>query len=235
MGVENAVYRYIINNNDIKSDSQFNNLLNTDTSYIKIITSLDERIKKFIDRESNEYKDFITSISAGCSSGIISHYLRANLKPVHFDDFHLFQKNKKINDVKNVIYTIYTDYINLYWNKKNRFTYNKFRTDLKELFVLNKNVKIYLILASERFSKSQTFNKKRNPLRKIYSFLLNSISGNNIIRIKRCNAIVRKISKNFNNVLIFEPDNYIMDPTEIIDHRHFKGFVFKRFCETITE
>ncbi len=91
---------------------------------------------------------FATYISGGCASGIIDHYFNEKMKPVRYDTFHLNQEDKRIEGINNEIYTIYTGYINLHWKNIGGFSYRLFEDNLNEFLKFNKNVNLYLILAS---------------------------------------------------------------------------------------
>ena len=100
-----------------------------------------------------------STIIAGCTSGVISHYLHANLKPSNFQNFSLSKLNFERSSAANtVIYTVYSDYLTKGWSKKKIFSYRKFQKNLEDFADANADRKVFLIMASEQFGKTRYVN-----------------------------------------------------------------------------
>ena len=153
------------------------------------------------------------------------------MKPVKFDLFNFADAPSLPEGAQNIIYTIYSDYVNRSWNLNKRFSYRLFKECLISFLTENKVRKLYLLLASEKQIKNQT--KPRSISSRLKLVLAAILLGENAYRYKRCNEIVRKVSMNYSHVHLVEAGDYVLSPDEQIDPRHFERIVIKRICETL--
>jgi len=229
MGIEQSVYRHLRENCGIREydlmESRLGN--DTDTSYIRVVHNLDERVKYYIDNKMDVPEDYRTVVSAGCESGIIGHYLPDKMKPIRFDLLSIADRTKASEDIESVIYTIYSDYTNTKWHDRGGFSYGKFQQGLKLFIERHTRQQEYLILASEKKSGKK---EAGTIYRKLRTLLSNWLRGKSRLRCKRCNAIVRKIAIHYSNVKLIETTNFVEDKDEQFDARHFERIVFKRLC-----
>lgn len=232
MGVEQAVYLYLRRNYGLNKFELMESRINGEYSYITLVHEFDEHLRNYVANEMNSQKQYNTVVSAGCESGIIGHYLPDSMKPACFASLNIAESNDGFENIKNIIYTIYSDYINSSWSNVGGFNYKRFANRLQDFAEAHKNQKVYLLLASQKY-ESELKEKQRSFIKKfklLMSALLHGKSGN---RYKRCNMIVRKMAAIYSNVTVIETGDYVFEESEQIDYRHFERIVFKRICERL--
>jgi len=229
MGVESFIYDFLKNRYAVSLDDE--SVLNSSRRYshdgIRIIDDYNCSDDTYIIESSRQ--DVTTTVIAGCSSGMISHYLPDSMKPVAFSNFALPDfENQKFKS-KYIIYTVYSDYITKGWSKYKFFSYKKFKLKLDRFIKRNNDSEIIFLLASEKFVEP----KKNSFYEILKDFESSLLTGRSKRRVKKCNEIVRRLCDFRENSTTKEVDCFVSEASEIIDRRHFKRVVFKRFSESI--
>ena len=233
MGIEIALYSLLRKECHIKKYVPLEMRIGIDISYIRVIRDLDDRLRDYVTKEMKTPKDFKTSIIAGCTSGIIDHYLTDCMRPSRLDLSVVPEYGKTIHNTNYIVYTIYSDYVNAVWKEKGGFSYKKFSNNLAKFLENNREKKIYLLLASEKKLASSLRQRSFIYIIKKLKRLRAAIQGKNSSRFKRCNTIVREMAKNFNNVSIIETGEFVCAEREQHDSTHFDRMVIKRICDHI--
>ncbi len=227
MGVEQSLCRHLLTKHRVAPPAQLNmnDGKTTAGTHCQISTSMDAKTRVFLEQESEDAADAKTTVVAGCTSGMISHYLPSHMKPVIFDNFKLSNAEPLKTNTEHLVYTIYSDYINKGWRQKRRGFYRQFRAHLQAFLDANDSRQIYLILASERpISRATSIGTR---LKHLEAKLL---KGRSLARYKKCNAIIRELAAEQSNVHLVAPDDYIHKDSEQMDARHFDRVVIKRLC-----
>ena len=228
MGVEEAVVRHLEMNFGVSAN--LHKLDPSGASYVKILDEPDERVREYIENEMVEHQEVKSTIIAGCTSGVISHYLHANLKPSNFQNFSLSKLNFERSSAANtIIYTVYSDYLTKGWSKKKIFSYRKFQKNLEDFADANADRKVFLIMASERFGKT----KYANFYERVKALEGAILHGRSMKRNKKCNNIVRSVAEKRPNILPISIDDFIFDENEAINSRHFHRSVIERVCQAL--
>jgi FkbH-like protein len=228
MGVEQAVYQYLCEQFTIKKYEPMEKRMGIDTSYITIIQEMDEHLKDYVNNQMNNPQHYKTSIIAGCTSGIISHYLSKEMQPARFDNFDI-NAPCAVEQADSIIYTVYSEYVNYNWRRIGGLSYSKFKSNFEKFVSLNSDKQMYVLLSSEKYPEEEIKGFK-NKIKQFAKFI---VFGKDFSRYLRCNEIVRVAAKNYNNVRIVEMGDFIMETVEQINPRHFERIVIKRFCESI--
>ena len=190
---------------------------------------LDDRMQEYVKTQMNVPDRYTTSIIAGCTAGLIEHYLPAEIKPARHDLFHLCFSELKINNVASIVYTVYGDYGNDAW-ETSRFTYRKFRKCLTGFLDVNRDCGIVLILASgHKFPHRQ----RMTFYRRIRGWLSDLYRGKTRQRLLKCNRIAREVCAGRPHVKLIESGDFIFAPNEQIDQRHFDRIVIRRICAAL--
>lgn len=230
MGVESFIYDslkakygvYLVDEGVLERSRAYSH------SGIKIIDGTDSLNVNYTIEQSTQ--DAMTTVIAGCSSGMISHYLPPSMKPVYFSNFSLPRNSNQEFKSKYVIYTVYSDYITKGWSRLKIFSYKKFENKLVECLTINSECEIIFLLASERFVEP----KNKSLYEAIKGFESRLLTGRSKKRVMKCNQIVRRLCESNHNAIAREVDDFVSDPSEVIDRRHFKRIVFKRFSESFS-
>lgn len=231
MGIESFMYDFLNSRYAVSLDDE--SVLSSSRIYshegIRVIDDINYLNDNYIIEDS--IQDAITTVIAGCSSGMISHYLPDHMKPVTFSNFALPDFKKQKFNSKYIIYTVYSDYITKGWSKYKIFSYKKFESNLNGFIKRNHDSEIIFLLASEEFVEP-----KQNSIYEILkSFESRLLTGRSMKRIRKCNEIVRRLCELNQNATTKEVDTFVSEASEIIDGRHFKRVVFKRFSESFVK
>ena len=229
MGVEGAVAQHLEQHFGVSTNLQeifdFSN-----ETYIRLLDEPDARVKDYIEREMGASQEVKSTIIAGCTSGVISHYLQPSLKPSNFQNFSLSKQNFDASAAaRTLIYTVYSDYLTKGWSDMKIFSYRRFKRNLENFVDDNADRKIFLIMASERFGKPN-FENLYERLKALEGAVLH---GRSMTRNKKCNKIVRTVAETRPNILPISIDDFIFDKNEAINSRHFHRSVIERVCQAI--
>jgi hypothetical protein len=189
--------------------------------WIRIIHHSDIEFRTEMEKTQKKYQKTIR-IMANCASGMIAHYL----EKIQYTDmdawpeiFTLFNiqnnSNPDLSKYKILIYAVYNDYAEKYWNN------SIIDLDLMNLLIIKtldswKKKKVFIILASEKKIPGKTSN-----------------SGFNLEDFILFNNIVRNACKKHENVFVIKPEQYILNSKEQYNPRHFHRNVFNRICNYI--
>jgi FkbH-like protein len=190
---------------------------------------LDDRVQEYVKSKMNVPERYRTSIIAGCTAGVIEHYLPEAIKPARHDVFHLSFSESKISDVDAIIYAVYADYSNDAWEKP-AFSYRQFRERLRAFLDANRDCSIVLLLASEH---PFPHRKRTNVYLRLRGWLSDLYRGKTGHRLLKCNQIVRTISSGLSHVKCMESGAFVVGPGEQVDRRHFDRIVIQRICEAL--
>ncbi len=235
MGVEQCVYQHLRDNHGLQPFDPMEERLGMDTSFIRVIHELDDHLTDYVENHLDAPESYATAIIAGCTSGVIAHYLPADLRPARFDLFRLAD-DEPVNDVETIIYAIYQDYINSYWRSVGGFSKRRFTKYLRRFLDRQTDQQVFLLLASEKAYPSpppegasllQRMYHWTRPLRKWYL-------GRHVGRARTCNAIVREVLRSYPNVTCVEMGDLVQSANEQTDPRHFSRVVIQRACDFIT-
>lgn len=231
MGIEQAVIAYLNAEFSVlpPADGIRHDWLGRDTSYIRILHSFDSRLKGHYVSEEGTSLIAKTSIVAGCTSGVIGHYLSDSFRPVRFDDAGILSGNV-VKDVDQLIYTVYTEYVDVYWAEQGGFSLQKFGAALEKFIRDHKGIEIYLILASEN---RKAMLRNATHLSRIKIILKTAYNGDSHHRMKACNRVVKEVAKKYPGVHIVQVDSFIRDYSEQLNYRHFSRVVFERIAQYI--
>lgn len=227
MGVEQAVYQFLRQRYHIKPFAALEEKP-SDTSYITILEKPDRHLQDYIEHKLSGDENYRTTIIAGCTSGMISHYLPDTLQPTYFENYRLSEAQPLATPADTVIYTIYSHYINKRWPNK-RFRYALFRQRLAQMIQANQDKTIYFLLSSEAYPVPLPA-RLRDKLKCFEAALLR---GRSARRYKRCNQMVRDMAQHHAHVHALEMGGFVTSPDEQIDARHFHRIVIQRLCNHI--
>ncbi len=225
MGVEQAVYHHLRDHYAIKSFVPLAEQAPPQHE-VTIYEGLDPTTQAYIESSLDESQHYASAIIAGCSSGMIAHYLPEHLKPARFLNYHLSQSTLEAQNFDHVIYSLYSDYITKGWSRHKWFSYRKFRQQLENFVARNRDKRITLLLASEKYPMPTKAWPKR-----LEDALLH---GRSLTRVKRCNAIARQLAQAHPQVNTVEMGDFVRDKTEQVDPRHFERVVFQRMAQQLT-
>ena len=227
MGVETAIARHLADNYNVDASTVLSKYSAQEGAYVTIRQGADERTRDFIANKIHLDEDAVTVVIAGCTSGVISHYLPPTLLPCNFQNFTLSAMNfDKQSAYENVVYTVYSDYITKGWSKYKLFSYKKFENHLQTFLEQNADKQVFLLMASEKYGDEKPESFKEH-LKAIESALLH---GRSPKRNAKCNAIVRSKAVAHANVHAIAMDDFVTSETEVINARHFHRNVIKRAC-----
>lgn len=233
MGVEQAVYAVLHKEWNVRQLTPFDFPRDNTRHHVHIIREPDDRVRRYIAAQSSTPASYKTSIIAGCTSGIIDHYLGESMRPARFDPSVLAIYGKVLPTTDSIIYTIYSDYINTQWAKSGGFSYDRFARHLTEFLRKHAERHTYLILASERKSHSPKVRPQITLRHRLGVATRSLLGGQNRSRIMRCNRLVRELAAGHSNVTIIEIGDFIRSADEQHNGRHFDRIVMKRICDYI--
>jgi len=93
--------------------------------------------------------------------------------------------------------------------------------------------KLYLLLASEKEGRSPQAQASCGFFRKLSTLRSALVGGSSNSRNLRCNAIVREMAKDYDNVTLVETGDFVFQESEQHNQRHFDRIVIRRICEHI--
>ena len=232
MGIEAAVANYLAKNFrvNIKPESIYTDF--EDFSFITLVCGSDARVRDYIGGKMGEPSEAQTTIIAGCTSGVIAHYLPDAMTPSNFQNFTLSALDFSVDSAApTLIYSIYSDYITKGWSKRKFFSYRKFSAHLDTFLCETSNQLVFLLLASEDYGApgNQTLKQR------LKSFEAKLLHGRSASRNRKCNKIVKNAALKRDNVFAVDMDSFVSSPSEVIDPRHFHRNVIKRACAHIGE
>ncbi len=201
----------------------------TDPSFVTLIHELDAHLRDYVRKSMDAPERYRTSIIAGCTAGVIDHYLPAALRPARHDLYHLEDSGRTIDGVDTIVYAVYGDYGSDAWEHL-AFSYPRFRSHLAAFLDANAHGRVVLMLASER---PIPHGKRADAIAKVRGGLSDVYRGKTRRRMIRCNAIVRELCAGRPDVCLMNSGDYVLDPREQIDPRHFERIVIQRMCEAI--
>lgn len=237
MGVEQAVYRYMREAFGIEPFQPLEERLDQETAFINILTRPDRRVREYIETGMDSPDAYPTAIIARCTSGVIEHYLPPEMRPARFDTFGMLD-DVELGEVEQIIYTVYSEYIDLSWNDMGlKFSIPEFQRRLEKFCQRNSEPSILLLLASERNypTRDSVPPGLKGWIYKRSWWLRDWYRGRGIARIKQCNAVVRSVAERFPNVHTVELTALVQNEAEQINLMHFERIVFKRAAEQIVK
>ena len=203
----------------------------SDASAIRIIHQLDDHLQTYVRSDMEIPERFRTSIIAGCTSGVIAHYLPPVFSPARHDLFHLAGWEHPIAGVDTILYAVYGDYGSDAW-KTERFSYGKFRHCLERFLQAHSQHHVVLLLASERAfphgHRNGVYERARGWLSDLYR-------GKTRRRMLKCNQIVKDAARARPGVSLVDPGGFVSKADEQIDPRHFARIVIQRICEALPD
>jgi FkbH-like protein len=231
MGIEAFVFDYLQSAYNVRPLDALRSQLNGRGVRIRLIHALDERLRRYVDRSAGQDAGFRTSIIAGCTAGVIAHYLPDDLQPCSFENFSL-SSDSRVPDVPVIIYTVYQDYVNAQWRGQGGFSRRCFQNALERFFAKHARSRIFVVLAAEG---------RGRDVRAGGAFRLRSVArsaaaiwrGTTRRRIVSCNKIVRRTASLYPHVDLLEADEFIHSAAEQIDSRHFHRVVIERIAEAV--
>ena len=225
MGVEAAALDYLQRSFQVNVDERFAKLDMSGSAYVTITQGADERTRDYIANKMEQAETPKATIMAGCTSGVISHYLTDAMSPANFQNFKLSEMNfDAAASADTIIYTIYSDYITKGWSRFKIFSYRRFKSNLLGFLDSNANRNVFLLLASEKYGEEKISGLKAR-LKNWESILLH---GRSAIRNRKCNTLVREAAARYENVYAIDIDDYISTDGEVMNARHFHRNVIKR-------
>jgi FkbH-like protein len=237
MGVEQALYSFLRKEFNVSRFSPMEARKDNDAKHIRIIREFDHRLRSYIENESSRPTCYRTSVSAGCTSGIIDHYLNDDMRPVRFE-LSVLTGSDVIPKTDRIIYTVYSDYINMQWSGNGGFSYERFQGNLAEFLRKHQDRKVYLLLASEkecvppqRMRSVGIAARLKLRLKLLRSSVMN---GESNARYRRCNRLVRETAKKYSNVTLVETGDFVCAKEEQHNATHFDRIVVKRICDHIS-
>lgn len=233
MGIEDAVYAALRKEWRISHLQQLESREDRTREHVRIIREPDDRIHRYLAAQASTPATYRTSILAGCTSGIIDHYLSSSMRPARFDLSVLPVYGKNIPKVESIIYTAYSDYVNRPWRISGGFSYKHFKENLAEFLKKHAQRKVYLLLASERSSRSPGWWAYLNLRRMLSRVRWSILDGQNRGRYRRCNRLVRQLAGDYSNVSVIETGSYVHERSEQHNPTHFDRIVIKRICDHI--
>jgi FkbH-like protein len=234
MGIEQCVYSYLRSKWHARPLKPIEEQSPMDTSFINLLHKPDARFQDYIENKMDMPETYTAAIIAGCTSGVIAHYLPSHMGTPRFDNFTLAEGAEPILGVETLIYTIYSDYPDLNWKESGGFSYSRFGRVGRQFLEQNAHLAIYLILASEKpWWKPSAVQKSWPRLRNVARRLLRWRKGRGMGRVTRCNRIVRKLAVGRPNVVLVEVGDFVLSAQDQMDPRHFERIVIKRLCEEV--
>ena len=232
MGVELAVARYLAENFRVQIDGFGFDGTVGDSSFVSIIEGADARTKDYIAHKMEAPEIAKSTIIAGCTSGVISHYLPDNMTPTNFQNFTLSEMNfDAASATDTIIYTVYSDYITKGWSAYKIFSYRRFRRHLEAFLHANSARRVFLLLASEAYGDPPP----RGVKARLKAFEARLLHGRSATRNRKCNALVKQAAAQRANVYAVNIDAFIAERGEVINARHFHRNVIKRASRHIGE
>jgi FkbH-like protein len=231
MGIEQALYSLLRKEFNIGRFGPMETRKLSDTTYIRIVRGFDDRLRGYIESESSRPKCYRTSVVAGCTSGIIDHYLKDGMRPAQFELSVLTTFGKALPKTDCVIYTVYSDYVNRPWAGNGGFSYKRFQGNLAEFLTKHQDRNVYLLLASEK----ELPNRKRSVgiAARLKLLRWSVMYGHSDARYRRCNRLVREVAKKYSNVTLIETGDFVCAEGEQYNAMHFDRIVVKRICDRI--
>lgn len=227
MGVEAAVGAYLRDSFRVDVDAHLGTARLQDGAFVNLVHGADARVKDYIATKMDDTAEAQSTIIAGCTSGVISHYLPAALTPSNFQNFTLSAMDFDANEAADtIIYTIYSDYITKGWSKRKVFSYRRFKAHLDAFLDANSHRDVFLLLASEAYGDEPADNFRQ----RLKDFEGAVLHGRSAKRNAKCNAIVKAAAAVRKNVHAVAMDDFITAESEVIDARHFHRNVIKRAC-----
>ncbi len=224
MGVEQAVYQHLRAHHRIAAFTPLETTSSPD-SPVTVITELDAATQRYINDELEDQQHYTSAIVAGCSSGMIAHYLPESLRPARFLNFHLSQEELDADNFDHLIYALYSDYITKGWSTRKLFSYRRFARQLEALIARYATKRITLLLGSEKFPMPPKALGKR-----LEDALLH---GKSLRRVKRCNAIARELAARYAHVSVVEMGDHVHTASDQTDPRHFERVVMQRMAQSL--
>ncbi|MDX1451822.1 MAG: HAD-IIIC family phosphatase [Oleiphilaceae bacterium] len=224
MGIERAIYGHLREHYRLAEFAPMEDRT-APAHHIELREGLDTKTRHFVANELSPRAHYPTAIIAGCSSGIIAHYLSPAMRPACFLNFHLAQPALEASNFDHLIYALYSDYITKGWSRYKLFSYRRFRQQLEALARETRDKRVTLLLASEKFSMPpKAFGKKVEDA---------VLHGKSLQRMRRCNAIARVIAAQHAHISTVDMGEFVLKPEEQIDPRHFERVVFQRMAQTL--
>lgn len=233
MGIEQALYSLLRKECNISRFGPMEARKGSDTTYIRTIREFDERLRSYFENESSGPTCYRTSIIAGCTSGIIDHYLKDGMRPARFELSAITTRGKVLPKTDCVIYTVYSDYVNMPWSGNGGFSYGRFQGNLAEFLRKHQDRKVYLLLAPENEFVSTHGKRSVGVVAKLKLLQSRVMYGKSNARYRRCNRLVRETAKEYSNVTLIETGDFVCAEGEQHDARHFDRIVVKRICDHI--
>ncbi len=228
MGIEQAVYARLREHFGVEPLAALEKAL-CDTSYLTVREGLDEHMAGHLRNRMQLPECYRSAIIAGCTSGVIDHYLPDSLRPARYDLFHLEAPQVPLESADVCVYAVYGDYGNDAW-PVSPFSYDRFRNHLSLFLEVNRQMRIVLILASE---KRLPHGRRNGWHARCRGWLSDMRWGKTHQRMMRCNALVRSLCQHRSGVTLMDPAAFIREPAEQIDPRHFERVVIQRLCEAL--
>ena len=237
MGVEQAVYRHLRSAHGLKRFAPLEHRAGEDAS-LRLIHSLDRHLEEYVVEKMDLPEEYSVSIVAGCTSGIIEHYLDESLKPARFDNYSLVEGGR-IESVEAIVFAVYAEYPEGRWRDAGGFTPVRFADYLRRFLEQHRDRRVFLLAASEKYGGRRRGDR---PGGKVATLLrpavaLYRLTGLRQVRfshIRLCNALVRECAAGYPNVTVVEAGDHVRDRDEQIDPRHFDRVVIRRLAETIS-
>jgi FkbH-like protein len=231
MGIEHALYSLLLTECGIKKYAPLEPATGGGISYVRVIRDIDDRLRHIIEKDSETPAVWKTSVIAGCTSGIIDHYLVSGMRPVRFD-LSVLPTGKTVQSVDNIIYSVYSDYVDAPWEPSGGFSYDKFRKNFAQFLKNHQEKNIYLLLASEK-QMSYLRHHSSSIIQKLKRFRTAVTEGKTNHRFLNCNKIVRETARGCGNVSLIETGEFVHQDTEEHNPTHFDRIVINRICEHI--
>ena len=236
MGVEQAIYGYLRTTYSMKAVRSLAPVMGR-TSPVRLIHALDDRLERYVAETLNPPEVYAVSIIAGCTSGVLGHYLRDVVQPARFDNFSLADDGR-IAGVRAIVFTIYSDYPDAHWRGLGGFTVDRFVEYLVRFLDRHRGLQVVLILASERHGgrkRGHWTGGKRALFVRPAAALYRAAGFGRVRyrRVLRCNQLVRQIAGGYPNVAVVETGEFVRVRREQIDPLHFERVVFQRLAREI--
>jgi hypothetical protein len=197
---------------------------------VRVIEGLDERVRAYAANALAVPTDYGVTIIAGCTAGVLEHYLDDLLKPAQFENFAL-AAGSAVESARVLVYAVYQDYVDAQWEASGGFTPSRFRTCLEDFLTAEGDRQVFLLLASEKtYRSSPSLQAVPGMARRVRARLRGAHDG----RIRLCNSIVRDVSGRFPNVTLIEMGNFVRARNEQRDPRHFERIVIRRVAEHVS-
>lgn len=224
MGVEHAVYQHLREQYGLAAFPAMETHASA-AAPVTVQQGLDATTQDYVQTELETQHHYPTAIIAGCSSGIIAHYLPASARPARFLNFHLSQPTLAADNFDHLIYALYSDYITKGWSRRKIFSYRRFADNLGKLIASYPEKRLTLLLGSERYPMPpKAWGKKLEDA---------LLHGRSLRRVKRCNAIARRLAQQHEQVEVVEMGDYVLSAEEQIDPRHFERVVIQRMAQSL--